>query len=211
MRGYMHRCEITRPALKPSQKVNDLRLRPIHRANELAPHHAIAVDDVGFRKLGRPVKAITLLVRIAHREQIHPVIPQEALVTALIGINAYRQHGYALRLHVLLHPHQRWHLLNTWRAPRRPEIQHYYLSLEFAKRNHSVGILHPEVPSHRADPPRPRSAIAAGKRQQNQSGDNNAEETRNTSHPAIIMDSAHGCDSYSLRTAYTVGHRTGSQ
>src|SRR6202140_3027850 len=41
-----------------AQKIRNLRLRPVHRPDKLAPHHTLAVDNVCLRKPERPVELV---------------------------------------------------------------------------------------------------------------------------------------------------------
>jgi len=95
-----------RRPLQLTQVFNHVRLRPIHRPNELAPHDPGAIDHVSLGKLERPIQRIAFLVCIAHRKQIHTVILQKSLVVVLINIHADSQDGHALGLHALLHLNQ---------------------------------------------------------------------------------------------------------
>src|SRR6202167_377735 len=94
-------------SLQPFQKIDDLRLRPIHRPNKLAAHDAIAIDDVSLWKLAGSVQAIAFLVWVPHREQSYTVVSQEPAVVVFVGVNAHRQYGHAFGLHALLHLYQR--------------------------------------------------------------------------------------------------------
>src|SRR5579859_6378077 len=80
-------------SLKLAQEIRDLGLGPVHRANELAPHHAIAVDDVNFGKFERTVEPVALAAGIAHRKQAHVVVLHELLESALVHVNAHREYG----------------------------------------------------------------------------------------------------------------------
>lgn len=52
--------------LQLSQILHYVRLRPIHGPNKLAPHDALAVDDVSLGELERSIERIAFLVAITH-------------------------------------------------------------------------------------------------------------------------------------------------
>ena len=118
--------------LQLPQKICDIGRCPIHRPDELAPHHAIAIDDVGFRKLEGAVKIAALLPRIAHCQQIDIVIFEKLVIGILIDIDADPDDGDALGFHPPLHLDQRGHFLHTRRTPGRPEIEHHDLPVIIA-------------------------------------------------------------------------------
>src|SRR6266487_6690203 len=84
------------PRVRPlqlAQEINNFRLLPIHRPDELAAQHAIAIDDVSLGKLERAIEIIALSLWVAHHEQIDIVVFQK-----FVDENAYRKHIHSLIL-----------------------------------------------------------------------------------------------------------------
>jgi hypothetical protein len=64
----------------------------------------------------------------------------------------------------LLQLHQGRHLFDTRRAPCRPEVQDYDLSVKVPERDRPVRVLDGEVGSRGADARRPGATITAGQK-----------------------------------------------
>src|ERR1051326_2316441 len=175
--------------LKLAEEICDFGLGPVHRADKLPSHHAIAVDDISLREFERAIKPVALAAGIAHRKQAHVVIFHELLVSALVHVNAHRQHGHALVLKAPLHFHQRRKFLHAWSAPRRPEVEDYNLPVKLTERHFVLRILHRELWRSRPNAWRPRRAIASRKRNQKNDGNEIARKIDQALHPDIIIDS----------------------
>src|ERR1700741_4918666 len=84
----------TQSTLQLAQEISDLRFGPVHRPDELAAHHALAVDDKGLRPSVRPIESGGFLRGIPHGKQVDAVLLQELSVSVLVYINADSHHGY---------------------------------------------------------------------------------------------------------------------
>ena len=89
------------------------------------------------------------------------MILEEAVVGALVGVDADRKNRYSLVLQPLLHLHEGRHFLDAGRAPGRPEIQDYRLSTELTQSYGPVGVLYGEIGRQASDTGWPRAAVAA--------------------------------------------------
>lgn len=147
--------------LQFAQKFDDFRLIPIHRADELAPHFAVTVNDVGLWKFEGSVEVVAFLVGVANGKERDPVIFQEAVVGALVGVDTDRKDCHSLVLQPLLHLHQGRHFLDARWTPCRPEVQHNRLPTELAQSYGPVGILYGEIGRQASDTGWPRAAVAA--------------------------------------------------
>src|SRR6185437_12734049 len=123
--------------LQFTQEVHDLRLIPVHRANELAPQNASPVNDVGLGKLESAVKRITLLVRVADGQEIHLVILEELPVSVTVHVHANAHHLYTAILEFGLQLLERRQLLNAGRTPGGPEVQHHDLFAQIMQADRS--------------------------------------------------------------------------
>jgi len=99
--------EIKRGRLHPAEKLGDVGCSPIDSADKFTPHHAVAIDDVGFGKFEGTVERVALLVGVAHRKQIDVVFFEELQVGILVDVDADGEHRDAFCLHPPLHFYQR--------------------------------------------------------------------------------------------------------
>jgi hypothetical protein len=196
--------------LEFAQEIHDLGLAPVHGPDELAAQHPVAVDDVGFRELERAVKGVALLVSVSHREQVHFVVGKKPAVGAFVRVHADGQHFHPFGLHLLLHLHQRRHLIYARWTPRGPEIQDHNLAPQLVQADLAIGILNGEVRSGIANMWRPAATVASGpKRYRGNQQEPNC--GRGASHKAIITNSGYGGGKLSLGAASGFGHRSGAQ
>ena len=191
--------------LQLAEEIGDFRRTPVEGIRKLPPQNAIPVDDVGLRNLNGPVEMLNLRAGIAHGYEVHVVLGDEAMVSAVVFISADGDHHHPLIFHELVHPDQRGRLCDAGWTPTRPEVQYYHLSLELAERHLALNVLHHEVRSRLADPGWLAAAVAA--RQEQETQDSNRE--RDSSHIDIIKDSTHGYASTSFGASGYVGDRPG--
>ena len=165
--------------LKFTQEIHDLRLAPFHRADEFAAHDAIAIDDVGLGPFEAAVEGARLLIRVAHGYEVDFVILQEFVIGVAVNVNTHSNNTYALILKALLQLHQGRHFFDTRRAPCRPKVQDYDLSVKVPERDRAVRVLDGEVRRSGADARRTGAAIAAGQKKRKK-----GEKNRRASHRA---------------------------
>ena len=85
-----HKFGMNAQALKLAEEVHDLRLIPIHRPDEFAADNPFLIDDVCLRKFERSIESVAFLSGVARREQIHSVVFQKLMVSAVIVVDADR-------------------------------------------------------------------------------------------------------------------------
>ena len=163
------------------QIVHNVRAGPIRRADEFAHNLAVAVDHERLRKLEGAVEFV-VVPGVADGEQINVVVLDELLVGVVVVVLADGEDDN-LVAELLLQLHQRRHLLDAGRAPRRPEVEHHGLAAELAERNGVLSIGDGEVGRGAADARRMRTAVAGSKQNQANQG-SSGEETLHT--PIII-------------------------
>jgi hypothetical protein len=161
-----------RRLLQPGQILHNLLLTPIHRSNELAEDHAVAVDDVGLWHLDRAIALrnrsqdafIGPLACLTDSEQVDAMVLQELVIIIGVVIDTYRQYHYVFPLcvHSLLQFDQGRHLFDAWRTPGGPEIQNYNLSAILAEADAMVGVLNRKIRRDFPDFGRFRALVTAG-------------------------------------------------
>lgn len=114
-----------RPSQVHQERPN-LRARPVLRSDELAPDHALPVNDVG---LGPHLGVIELgngLRWIADGQEVHMPAHKKLAVFVSILIDADTEDCQTGL--VVVKRQQRREFDDTGRAPTRPEVQHHYLT-----------------------------------------------------------------------------------
>jgi hypothetical protein len=197
--------------LKLGQVVHDFRLAPIDGADKFAPQNALAINDVGLRKLECPVKIIALLGRIANRQQVHFVFLEKVPICALVGVDANGQDFDAFIFHFLLHLDQRRHLIHARRAPGGPEIEDHDLAAKLIEADFAVVILNGEFGGRGPDPGRSTASVTARQGQDEDGEGYNPGQNRSASHKVIIADSVYGKARDSIEQANRVGDRSGAE
>ena len=97
----------------------DLRIRPVRIAHQLAPHNALAVDDVRLRPAVGVVQLRSRLLGVAYCDQVNVVALNKPRVRVRIFIDADRENRQ-IRL-VMVQRQQPRRLLNAGRALRPPD------------------------------------------------------------------------------------------
>ena len=120
-------------SLELIQEVDDLRLAPIYRADKLASHNAIAVDDVSLGKLERAVESVALLIRITDRHKVDLILFKKLVISIGVDINAHSDHRHTFIAKPLLELDEGRHFLYTRRTPGGPEIQDHGLAMKIAE------------------------------------------------------------------------------
>jgi hypothetical protein len=188
-----------------AQKIHDLRLAPVHRADKLASDYSVAIDDIGLWNLESPIQPATFLVDVADGGEVNLVGGQEFVIRLAIGVPADPENHNALVLQPLLQLLERGRLFDAGRAVASPEVQHHDLAAKVGEANFAIGILNREVGSGGADVGGPGAAVTS---RQQQGYD--ADQNRSLPHKVIIPNSAYAGVRYSIEPADRVGDHPGA-
>ncbi len=107
---------------------------PVRSADDLVPHDAAPVHEIGLGELERAVPARHGAVGVQENRQ-REAVPLEEGSHRIPGalIDAHRQHLEVVSRERPGEPVDRWDLLHTGRAPGRPEMDHHHLAPQFRK------------------------------------------------------------------------------
>ena len=152
--------------LQAFKKRANLRIGPVRVADDLAADDALAVDDVGFRPAFSAEELGGGLAGIADRGEVDVAADQEAAVGVGIFVDADAKDGQVGP--VVVEIDQSRHLLNAWRAPCGPEVEHDDLAPVVGQMDGSGSVGDGEVGGWLVHQVGMRAAVATGREGQQQ-------------------------------------------